>query len=129
MSRPYAVGCVSHFGGCRLGGWFREVLPHPGVSRSPYLLPLVLGLGGPTVRPHCPPASCPPELPSGGAGPSLAPCGTRWSCLLGGPLLPPGGRTNTGLRFRASGQPQSSTASSDKAFEDWLDEDLGSYQG
>ncbi|XP_023597354.1 ADP-ribosylation factor GTPase-activating protein 1 isoform X3 [Trichechus manatus latirostris] len=30
---------------------------------------------------------------------------------------------------RAAGQPQSVTASSDKAFEDWLNDDLGSYQG
>ncbi|XP_042835876.1 ADP-ribosylation factor GTPase-activating protein 1 isoform X1 [Panthera tigris] len=30
---------------------------------------------------------------------------------------------------RASGHPQSSTGSSDKAFEDWLNGDLGSYQG
>lgn len=37
--------------------------------------------------------------------------------------------TNCRLHFRASGQPQSSTASSDKAFEDWLNEDLSSYQG
>lgn len=44
-------------------------------------------------------------------------------------LLPSGGRTNRQLHFRASGQPQSSTASSDKAFEDWLNEDLSSYQG
>lgn len=49
--------------------------------------------------------------------------------VLGGHLLPSGGRTNLLLRFRASGQPRSSTASSDKAFEDWLNEDLSSYQG
>uniref|UniRef100_A0A2K5CMK7 ADP-ribosylation factor GTPase-activating protein 1 n=1 Tax=Aotus nancymaae TaxID=37293 RepID=A0A2K5CMK7_AOTNA len=30
---------------------------------------------------------------------------------------------------RASGQPQNVTASSDKAFEEWLNDDLGSYQG
>ncbi|XP_057558850.1 ADP-ribosylation factor GTPase-activating protein 1 isoform X2 [Hippopotamus amphibius kiboko] len=30
---------------------------------------------------------------------------------------------------RASGQPQNSTTSSDKAFEDWLNDDLGSCQG
>lgn len=30
---------------------------------------------------------------------------------------------------RASGQLQNSTASGDKAFEDWLNDDLGSYQG
>ena len=30
---------------------------------------------------------------------------------------------------RASGQVQNSTASGDKAFEDWLNDDLGSYQG
>uniref|UniRef100_A0A8C0N2Y7 ADP-ribosylation factor GTPase-activating protein 1 n=1 Tax=Canis lupus familiaris TaxID=9615 RepID=A0A8C0N2Y7_CANLF len=30
---------------------------------------------------------------------------------------------------RASGHPQNSTSSSDKAFEDWLNDDLGSYQG
>uniref|UniRef100_A0A8D1YAF9 ADP-ribosylation factor GTPase-activating protein 1 n=1 Tax=Sus scrofa TaxID=9823 RepID=A0A8D1YAF9_PIG len=29
----------------------------------------------------------------------------------------------------ATGRPQNSTASSDKAFEDWLNDDLGSYQG
>lgn len=31
--------------------------------------------------------------------------------------------------FRPSGQPQNMTASGDKAFEDWLNDDLGSYQG
>ncbi|XP_022350139.1 ADP-ribosylation factor GTPase-activating protein 1 isoform X3 [Enhydra lutris kenyoni] len=30
---------------------------------------------------------------------------------------------------RAPGHPQNSTSSSDKAFEDWLNDDLGSYQG
>lgn len=49
--------------------------------------------------------------------------------MPGGRLLPSGGRTNLLLRFRASGQPRSSAASSDKAFEDWLNEDLSSYQG
>lgn len=47
----------------------------------------------------------------------------------GGRLLPSGGRTDLRLRFRAAGQPRSSAASSDKAFEDWLDEDLSSCQG
>lgn len=44
-------------------------------------------------------------------------------------LLPSGGRTNCRLHFRASGQPLTSSASSDKAFEDWLNEDLSSHQG
>lgn len=50
----------------------------------------------------------------------------------GGCLLPSGGHNDLELPYRASGQPpppQSSTASSDKAFEDWLNEDLSSYQG
>ncbi|XP_040588592.1 ADP-ribosylation factor GTPase-activating protein 1 isoform X5 [Mesocricetus auratus] len=33
------------------------------------------------------------------------------------------------LGIRPSGQPQNVTASGDKAFEDWLNDDLGSYQG
>lgn len=64
--------------------------------------------------------------------PAVGPLGQhswRPPAVLGGHLLPSGGRTNLLLRFRASGQPRSSTASSDKAFEDWLNEDLSSYQG
>ncbi|XP_077612981.1 ADP-ribosylation factor GTPase-activating protein 1 isoform X9 [Crocuta crocuta] len=38
-----------------------------------------------------------------------------------------GPRPSSGTR--ASGHPQTSTGSSDKAFEDWLNGDLGSYQG
>lgn len=33
------------------------------------------------------------------------------------------------LYFRSSGQPQNVITSGDKAFEDWLNDDLGSYQG
>ncbi|XP_053527303.1 ADP-ribosylation factor GTPase-activating protein 1 isoform X3 [Artibeus jamaicensis] len=57
--------------------------------------------------------------------------GREWS-LEASPAqdwTPPQSRTLPSAAHRASGQPQSSTASSDKAFEDWLDEDLGSYQG
>ncbi|XP_053782952.1 ADP-ribosylation factor GTPase-activating protein 1 isoform X2 [Desmodus rotundus] len=57
--------------------------------------------------------------------------GREWS-LEASPAqdwTPPQSRTLPSTAHRASGQPQSSTASSDKAFEDWLDEDLGSYQG
>lgn len=62
---------------------------------------------------------------------------TRWSrqhlpealVVPGGHLLPSGGHTNLRLHFRASGPAQSCTAASDKAFEDWLSEDLGAYQG
>ncbi|XP_012367211.2 ADP-ribosylation factor GTPase-activating protein 1 isoform X1 [Nomascus leucogenys] len=42
---------------------------------------------------------------------------------------PPQPRTLPSMAHRASGQPQGVTASSDKAFEDWLNDDLGSYQG
>ncbi|XP_036915962.1 ADP-ribosylation factor GTPase-activating protein 1 isoform X6 [Sturnira hondurensis] len=57
--------------------------------------------------------------------------GREWS-LEASPArdwTPPQSRTLPSATHRASGQPQSSTAASDKAFEDWLDEDLGSYQG
>lgn len=62
---------------------------------------------------------------------------TRWSrqylpealVVPSGHLLPSGGHTNLWLHFRVSGPAQSSTATSDKAFEDWLNEDLGAYQG
>ncbi|KAM5218551.1 ADP-ribosylation factor GTPase-activating protein 1 isoform 10-T10 [Hipposideros larvatus] len=42
---------------------------------------------------------------------------------------PPQPRTLPSTAQRASGPLQSSTVSSDKAFEDWLNEDLSSYQG
>ncbi|XP_060032310.1 ADP-ribosylation factor GTPase-activating protein 1 isoform X6 [Erinaceus europaeus] len=57
--------------------------------------------------------------------------GREWS-LESSPAqnwTPPQPRTLTSTAHRASGQPQNSTASSDKAFEDWLNDDLGSYQG
>ncbi|KAM5305671.1 ADP-ribosylation factor GTPase-activating protein 1 isoform 4-T4 [Glossophaga mutica] len=58
--------------------------------------------------------------------------GKEWS-LEASPArdwTPPQSRTLPSTAHRASGQqPESSTASADKAFEDWLDEDLGSYQG
>ncbi|KAM5246674.1 ADP-ribosylation factor GTPase-activating protein 1 isoform 7-T7 [Ctenodactylus gundi] len=52
-------------------------------------------------------------------------------------IMIPAGRCRTSttaklrpsLGIRSSGQPQNVTASSDKAFEDWLNDDLGSYQG
>uniref|UniRef100_A0A2K6JZE0 ADP-ribosylation factor GTPase-activating protein 1 n=1 Tax=Rhinopithecus bieti TaxID=61621 RepID=A0A2K6JZE0_RHIBE len=57
--------------------------------------------------------------------------GREWS-LESSPAqnwTPPQPRTLQFTAHRASGQPQSVTASSDKAFEDWLNDDLGSYQG
>ncbi|XP_036085078.1 ADP-ribosylation factor GTPase-activating protein 1 isoform X9 [Rousettus aegyptiacus] len=57
--------------------------------------------------------------------------GREWS-LASSPAqnwTPPQPRTLPSTAHRASGQPRSSTASSDKAFEDWLNEDLSSYQG
>ncbi|XP_063457215.1 ADP-ribosylation factor GTPase-activating protein 1 isoform X3 [Pan paniscus] len=57
--------------------------------------------------------------------------GREWS-LKSSPAqnwTPPQPRTLPSTVHRASGQPQSVTASSDKAFEDWLNDDLGSYQG
>ncbi|XP_023604037.1 ADP-ribosylation factor GTPase-activating protein 1 isoform X6 [Myotis lucifugus] len=57
--------------------------------------------------------------------------GREWS-LESSPAqnwTPPQSKTLPSTAYRASGQPQSSTASSDKAFEDWLNEDLSSYQG
>ncbi|XP_054530610.1 ADP-ribosylation factor GTPase-activating protein 1 isoform X20 [Pan troglodytes] len=57
--------------------------------------------------------------------------GREWS-LESSPAqnwTPPQPRTLPSTVHRASGQPQSVTASSDKAFEDWLNDDLGSYQG
>ncbi|XP_038290256.1 ADP-ribosylation factor GTPase-activating protein 1 isoform X7 [Canis lupus familiaris] len=60
--------------------------------------------------------------------------GSSWS--LRRTMTPAGPcRTSTTARprpssgTRASGHPQNSTSSSDKAFEDWLNDDLGSYQG
>uniref|UniRef100_A0A2K5EXR3 ADP-ribosylation factor GTPase-activating protein 1 n=1 Tax=Aotus nancymaae TaxID=37293 RepID=A0A2K5EXR3_AOTNA len=57
--------------------------------------------------------------------------GREWS-LESSPAqnwTPPQPRTPPSTAHRASGQPQNVTASSDKAFEDWLNDDLGSYQG
>ncbi|XP_058418303.1 ADP-ribosylation factor GTPase-activating protein 1 isoform X2 [Diceros bicornis minor] len=57
--------------------------------------------------------------------------GREWS-LESSPAqnwTPPQPKTLPSTTHRASGQPQSLTASSDKAFEDWLSDDLGSYQG
>ncbi|XP_054554636.1 ADP-ribosylation factor GTPase-activating protein 1 isoform X2 [Talpa occidentalis] len=57
--------------------------------------------------------------------------GREWS-LESSPAqnwTPPQPKTLPSASHRASGVPQSSTPSSDKAFEDWLNEDLGSYQG
>ncbi|XP_049633107.1 ADP-ribosylation factor GTPase-activating protein 1 isoform X2 [Suncus etruscus] len=57
--------------------------------------------------------------------------GKEW-CLETSPAqnwTPPQPKTWLASAPRASGQPPSSTPSSDKAFEDWLSEDLGSYQG
>nr|XP_008251648.1 ADP-ribosylation factor GTPase-activating protein 1 isoform X6 [Oryctolagus cuniculus] len=42
---------------------------------------------------------------------------------------PPQPRTSLATAHRASGQTQNASASADKAFEDWLNDDLGSYQG
>uniref|UniRef100_A0A8I3X840 ARF GTPase activating protein 1 n=1 Tax=Callithrix jacchus TaxID=9483 RepID=A0A8I3X840_CALJA len=57
--------------------------------------------------------------------------GREWS-LESSPAqnwTPPQPRTLPSTVHRASGQPQNVIASSDKAFEDWLNDDLGSYQG
>ncbi|XP_066091802.1 ADP-ribosylation factor GTPase-activating protein 1 isoform X3 [Saccopteryx bilineata] len=57
--------------------------------------------------------------------------GREWS-LASSPAqnwTPPQSKTLPSTAHRASGQPQNPTASSDKAFEDWLNEDLSSYQG
>ncbi|XP_053429764.1 ADP-ribosylation factor GTPase-activating protein 1 isoform X3 [Nycticebus coucang] len=57
--------------------------------------------------------------------------GREWS-LESSPAqnwTPPQPRTLPSTAHRAPGQPQTVTASSDKAFEDWLNDDLGSYQG
>uniref|UniRef100_A0A8C3YM40 ADP-ribosylation factor GTPase-activating protein 1 n=1 Tax=Catagonus wagneri TaxID=51154 RepID=A0A8C3YM40_9CETA len=57
--------------------------------------------------------------------------GREWS-LESSPAqnwTPPQPRTLPASAHRASGQPQNTSSSSDKAFEDWLDDDLGSYQG
>ncbi|XP_075866922.1 ADP-ribosylation factor GTPase-activating protein 1 isoform X3 [Microcebus murinus] len=43
--------------------------------------------------------------------------------------IPPQPRTLPPTTHRGPSQPQNVTASSDKAFEDWLSDDLGSYQG
>uniref|UniRef100_A0A8C0MZ98 ADP-ribosylation factor GTPase-activating protein 1 n=1 Tax=Canis lupus familiaris TaxID=9615 RepID=A0A8C0MZ98_CANLF len=57
--------------------------------------------------------------------------GREW-CLESSPAqnwTPPQPKTLLSAAHRASGHPQNSTSSSDKAFEDWLNDDLGSYQG
>uniref|UniRef100_A0A8C6ANV1 ARF GTPase activating protein 1 n=1 Tax=Monodon monoceros TaxID=40151 RepID=A0A8C6ANV1_MONMO len=57
--------------------------------------------------------------------------GREWS-LESSPAqnwTPPQPKTLPSSAHRASGQLQNSTASADKAFEDWLNDDLGSYQG
>lgn len=57
--------------------------------------------------------------------------GRQWS-LESSPAqnwIPPQPRMLPSAAQRAPGQPQSSTTPSDKAFEDWLNEDLSSYQG
>ncbi|XP_034497236.1 ADP-ribosylation factor GTPase-activating protein 1-like isoform X1 [Ailuropoda melanoleuca] len=57
--------------------------------------------------------------------------GREWS-LESSPAqnwTPPQPKTLPSTAHRASGHPQNSTSSSDKAFEDWLNDDLGSYQG
>ncbi|XP_062951161.1 ADP-ribosylation factor GTPase-activating protein 1 isoform X3 [Cynocephalus volans] len=57
--------------------------------------------------------------------------GREWS-LESSPAqnwTPPQPRTLPSTAHRASGQLQNVTTSSDKAFEDWLNDDLGSYQG
>ncbi|KAM5246672.1 ADP-ribosylation factor GTPase-activating protein 1 isoform 5-T5 [Ctenodactylus gundi] len=57
--------------------------------------------------------------------------GREWS-LESSPAqnwTPPQPKTLPSTAHRSSGQPQNVTASSDKAFEDWLNDDLGSYQG
>uniref|UniRef100_A0A8B9SWP9 ADP-ribosylation factor GTPase-activating protein 1 n=1 Tax=Anas platyrhynchos TaxID=8839 RepID=A0A8B9SWP9_ANAPL len=42
---------------------------------------------------------------------------------------PPQPKTSLSSTHRSAGQPQNVTASSDKAFEDWLNDDVNSYQG
>ncbi|XP_029392080.1 ADP-ribosylation factor GTPase-activating protein 1 isoform X1 [Mus pahari] len=57
--------------------------------------------------------------------------GKEWS-LESSPAqnwTPPQPKTLQFTAHRPSGQPQNATASGDKAFEDWLNDDLGSYQG
>ncbi|XP_032462332.1 ADP-ribosylation factor GTPase-activating protein 1 isoform X1 [Phocoena sinus] len=57
--------------------------------------------------------------------------GREWS-LESSPAqnwTPPQPKTLPSSAHRASGQLQSSATSADKAFEDWLNDDLGSYQG
>ncbi|XP_050999936.1 ADP-ribosylation factor GTPase-activating protein 1 isoform X4 [Acomys russatus] len=57
--------------------------------------------------------------------------GKEWS-LESSPAqnwTPPQPKTLHFTAHRSSGQPQNVTASGDKAFEDWLNDDLGSYQG
>ncbi|XP_058892541.1 ADP-ribosylation factor GTPase-activating protein 1 isoform X3 [Kogia breviceps] len=57
--------------------------------------------------------------------------GREWS-LESSPAqnwTPPQPKTLPSSAHRASGQLQNSTTSTDKAFEDWLNDDLGSYQG
>lgn len=57
--------------------------------------------------------------------------GREWS-LESSPAqtwTPPQPKTLSSTAYRAPGHPQNSTSSSDKAFEDWLNDDLGSYQG
>ncbi|XP_077612978.1 ADP-ribosylation factor GTPase-activating protein 1 isoform X6 [Crocuta crocuta] len=57
--------------------------------------------------------------------------GREWS-LESSPAqnwTPPQPKALASTAHRASGHPQTSTGSSDKAFEDWLNGDLGSYQG
>ncbi|XP_017656159.1 ADP-ribosylation factor GTPase-activating protein 1 isoform X5 [Nannospalax galili] len=57
--------------------------------------------------------------------------GKEWS-LESSPAqnwTPPQPKMLQSTAHRPSGQPQNVTASGDKAFEDWLNDDLGSYQG
>ncbi|XP_052579904.1 ADP-ribosylation factor GTPase-activating protein 1 isoform X4 [Peromyscus californicus insignis] len=57
--------------------------------------------------------------------------GREWS-LESSPAqnwTPPQPKMLQSTAHRPSGQPQNVTASGDKAFEDWLNDDLGSYQG
>ncbi|CAO2577293.1 ADP-ribosylation factor GTPase-activating protein 1 [Lemmus lemmus] len=57
--------------------------------------------------------------------------GREWS-LESSPAqnwTPPQPKMLQSTAHRSSGQPQSVTTSGDKAFEDWLNDDLGSYQG
>ncbi|CAH6776646.1 Arfgap1 [Phodopus roborovskii] len=57
--------------------------------------------------------------------------GREWS-LESSPAqnwTPPQPKMLQSTAHRSSGQPQNVTASGDKAFEDWLNDDLGSYQG